>query len=75
MTDEDEMIVKDSNGARLKEGDNVSVIKDLKVKSGSSVVKRGTIVRGIRLTNNPEEIEGKVDKRDMVLKTCFVRKA
>ncbi len=68
------MEVKDSNGAILSEGDSVSVIKDLKVKGSSSVIKRGTKVNRIRLTDDVEEIEGKVDGSMMVLKTCFVKK-
>jgi protein PhnA len=67
--------VKDSNGTILVEGDSVTIIKDLKVKGSSSVLKRGTIVKNIKLTNNVEEIEGKVDKVMMILKTCFLKKA
>jgi protein PhnA len=68
------MEVKDSNGTLLSEGDSVQIIKDLKVKGSSAVLKRGTLVRNIRLTDNDEEIEGKVDKQMMVLKTCFMKK-
>lgn len=69
------MEVKDSNGTLLNEGDSVSIIKDLKVKGSSSVIKRGTIVKNIRLTNTEVEIEGKVEKSMMVLKAEFVKKA
>ena len=69
------MEVKDSNGTLLNEGDSVSIIKDLKVKGSSSVIKRGTIVKNIRLTDSEQEIEGKVEKSMMVLKACFVKKA
>lgn len=69
------MEVKDSNGNILQDGDSVTVIKDLKVKGSSSVIKRGTLVKNIRLTNTPEEIECRVDKVQMVLKTCFLKKA
>lgn len=69
-----EIDVKDSNGNTLNEGDSVQLIKDLKVKGSSSILKRGTIVRKIRLTSNPEEIEGRVEKVVMVLKTCFLKK-
>lgn len=69
------MEVKDSNGALLKEGDTVLLIKDLKVKGSSSILKRGTIVKNIKLTDNDEEIEGRADKVQMVLKTCFLKKA
>ena len=69
------MEVKDSNGTLLNEGDSVSIIKDLKVKGSSSVIKRGTIVKNIRLTDSEEEIEVKVEKSMMVLKAEFVKKA
>jgi protein PhnA len=69
------MEAKDSNGNILKEGDSVTVIKDLKVRGSSSVIKRGTMVRSIRLTDDAREIEGKVDKTVMVLKTEFLKKA
>jgi protein PhnA len=69
------MEVKDSNGTLLNEGDTVTVIKDLKVKGSSSVIKRGTVVKKIRLTDNEDEIEGKVEKTVMVLKTIYLKKA
>ncbi len=69
------MEVKDSNGNKLVEGDSVSVIKDLKVKGSSTTLKRGTVVKKIRLTDNEEEIEGRVDGSTIVLKTCFLKKA
>lgn len=69
------MEVRDSNGTLLAEGDSVHVIKDLKVKGSSSVIKRGTVVKNIRLTNSEEEIEGRVEKTTMVLKTCFLKKS
>lgn len=72
---EGELIVKDSNGNILKEGDSVTIIKMLKVKGSSGTIKQGTMVKSIRLTNNADEIEGKVEKTVMVLKTCFVKKA
>lgn len=68
------MEVKDSNGNLLNDGDSVTVIKDLKVKGSSGVIKRGTTVRNIRLTDVEDEIEGKVEKTMMVLKTCFLKK-
>lgn len=73
---DDEIEVRDSNGALLKDGDSVTVIKDLKVKGTSSTLKRGTMIKNIRLTLNPEEIECNADKmRGLVLKTCFLKKA
>jgi protein PhnA len=69
------MDVKDSNGAMLKEGDAVQVIKDLKVKGTSVTLKRGTTIKNIRLTDDPEEIECNADKvKGLVLKTCFLKK-
>lgn len=49
----DDIIVKDSNGSQLHDGDSVTLIKDLKVKGISETLKRGTLVKGIRLTDNP----------------------
>lgn len=69
------MEVRDSNGNLLQEGDSVVVIKDLKVRGSSGVIKRGTLVKNIRLTEDEEEIEGKVEKLVMVLKTCFLKKS
>lgn len=67
------MEIKDSNGALLAEGDSVKVIKDLKVKGSFNTIKRGTVLKNIRLTSNNEEIEGRVDRTVMVLKTCFLQ--
>jgi protein PhnA len=69
------MNVKDSNGTTLAEGDSVQVIKDLKVKGSSLVLKRGKIVKNIRFTDSEEEIEYREGKSTMVLKTCFLKKA
>jgi protein PhnA len=75
MDENDELIVRDSNGAVLKDGDSVTVIKDLKVRGSSSVIKRGTMVKNIRLTDDADEVEGKVEKSVMVLRTEFLKKA
>jgi len=70
------MDVKDSNGTLLSEGDSVTLIKDLKVKGTSVTLKRGTLVKGIHLTDDAEEVECRVDKvKGLVLKTCFLKKA
>jgi len=66
---------KDSNGAILSAGDNVTIIKDLNVKGTSFVAKRGTAVRGISLTDNPEHIEGRVNGTRIVILTCYVKKS
>ena len=67
-------IAVDSNGAELQDGDSVTVIKDLKVRGSSMVIKRGTKVKSIRLTDNPEEVDCKIDGSSIVLKTCFLKK-
>ena len=72
----DDIIVKDSNGNILGNGDSVTLIKDLKVKGTSVTLKRGTLVKNIRLTDDTEEIECNADKvKGLVLKTCFLKKA
>jgi protein PhnA len=69
-------IAKDANGAQLKDGDSVTLIKDLKVKGSSVVLKRGALIKNIRLTDNPAEIECRAEKiKDLVLRTEFVKKA
>jgi len=65
----------DSNGAPLADGDSVTLIKDLVVKGAGFTAKRGTAVRGISLTDNPEQIEGRVNGVRIVLLTCFLKKA
>lgn len=70
------MDVKDSNGATLKDGDNVTLIKDLKVKGSSTTLKRGTMIKGIRLTGDADEIDCKHEKiKGLVLRTEFVKKS
>jgi len=76
MTDDDAVIVKDSNGTRLSEGDSVMVIKDLPVKGTSVIIKRGTVIKGIHLIADADHIECRVEKvKGLVLKTCFLKKA
>jgi len=70
------MDVKDSNGNTLADGDSVLVIKDLKVKGSSVTLKRGTVIKNIRLTDRAGEIECNADKvKGLVLKTEFLKKA
>jgi len=67
---------KDSNGTPLQDGDNVLLTKDLKVKGASVTLKRGTLIKNIRLSANPQEIECNAEKvKGLVLKTCFLKKA
>ena len=69
------MATKDSNGNELTSGDSVQLIKDLKVKGTSGTLKRGTVAKNIRLTDDEEEVECNVDKvKGLVLKTCFLKK-
>ncbi len=73
---EEEILVKDSNGTVLANGDSVTLIKDLKVKGTSVTLKRGTLVKNIRLTDDEELIECNVDKvKGLVLRTEFLKKA
>ena len=76
MSEEEALVVKDSNGTRLADGDAVTLIKDLKVKGTSVTLKRGTLARRIRLTDDPDLIECNVEKvKGLVLRTEFVKKA
>ena len=69
-------VVKDANGHGLQDGDSVTVIKDLKIKGSSLVVKVGTKVRNIRLVDGDHDIDCKIDGIGaMGLKSEFVRKA
>jgi protein PhnA len=65
---------KDSNGAVLQDGDEVMLIRDLKVKGAGLNLKRGTVMKNIRLTHNEEEVECRSGKSTLVLKTCFLKK-
>ncbi len=66
---------KDSNGAFLADGDSVTLIKDLRVKGSSVTLKRGTVVKNIRLTDDPAEIECNAEKvKGLVLRTEFLKK-
>ena len=70
------LVVKDAHGTLLYDGDSVTVIKDLKIKGSSSVVKVGTKVRNIRLVEGDHDIDCKIDGIGaMKLKSEFVKKA
>jgi protein PhnA len=72
----DEGVVRDAHGNVLQDGDSVTVIKDLKVKGSSSVVKVGTKVKNIRLVEGDHNIDCKIDGIGaMKLKSEFVKKA
>jgi protein PhnA len=73
---DDSRVVRDSNGNVLADGDSVTVIKDLKVKGSSLVVKVGTKVKNIRLVDGDHDIDCKIDGIGaMQLKSEFVKKA
>jgi len=73
---ESERVVRDSNGNVLKDGDSVTVIKDLKVKGSSLVIKVGTKVKSIRIIEGDHDIDCKIDGVGaMQLKSEFVKKA
>ena len=68
------MEVKDSNGSILNDGDSVTLIKDLKLKGSSQVLKRGTVVKKIRLTDDAAEVDCKIGGSAIVLRTEFLKK-
>jgi protein PhnA len=70
------MNVRDSNGTVLNDGDNVTLIKDLKVKGANVTLKRGTLIKNIRLTEDEDEIECNAEKvKGLVLRVEFLKKA
>ena len=72
---EEAIVVVDAAGTVLADGDQVVLIKDLKVKGAGQTLKQGTVIKSIRLTNNPEEIDCRHDAiKGLVLRTEFVRK-
>jgi protein PhnA len=73
--DETDAVVKDSNGQVLQDGDAVVLIKDLKVKGSSTVLKMGTKVKSIRLVGGDHEVDCKMDGCSFMLKACFLKKA
>ena len=75
-TADDQNVVRDAVGNVLNDGDTVTVIKDLKVKGSSAVVKVGTKVKGIRLVEGDHDIDCRIDGIGaMKLKSQFVKKA
>ena len=68
--------VRDAAGNLLADGDSVTLIKDLKVKGAGQTLKRGTVIRSIRLTGDPQEIDCRHEAiKGLVLRAEFVRKA
>jgi protein PhnA len=73
--DNEDLIVRDSNGTQLKAGDSIQAIKDLKVRGTSTVIKRGTVIRNIRLTDDADLVEGHADKmKNLYLQVQFFKK-
>lgn len=73
---EDEIIVRDANGAILAHGDSITLIKDLKIKGSSTVIKKGTKAKNIHLTDDEELVECNIDgMKGIVLRTEFIKKA
>ena len=70
-------VVRDCNGNPLAEGDAVILIKDLKVKGASTVLKKGTKVKSIRLPSGAgdHEVDCRMDAGSFMLKACFLKKA
>ena len=69
-----ERVVKDSNGNVLSDGDSIILIKDLKLKGGSQVLKKGAKAKNIRLVDGDHEIDCKIDDMKIMLKAEFVKK-
>lgn len=67
--------IKDSNGNVLVDGDDIILIKDLKLKGSSTVLKKGSKAKGIRLVDGDHEIDCRMDGMKVMLKACFVKKA
>jgi protein PhnA len=74
-TEEANKVIKDSNGNVLVDGDAVILIKDLKVKGSSTVLKKGTKVKSIRLVDGDHEVDCKMDAGSFMLKAEFLKKA
>ncbi len=71
-----DVVVRDSNGTALVDGDTVLVIKDLKVKGTSITLKRGTVIKNIRVGEGDEAVEGNSDKvKGLRLRAEFLKKA
>ncbi len=68
------LVVKDAYGTVLADGDTITLIKDLKLKGGSQVLKGGAKAKGIRLVEGDHEISCKIDGMALALKACFVKK-
>ncbi len=68
-------VIKDANGNPLADGDSVILIKDLKVKGSSTILKKGTKVKSIKLADGDHEVDCRMDAGSFMLKACFLKKA
>lgn len=74
-SDDDAVVVRDAVGNILADGDQVTLVKDLTVKGAGQTLKRGTLIKSIRLTGDPQEIDCKYEGiKGLVLRAEFVRK-
>lgn len=71
----DEPQYRDAHGTPLQDGDTVTLIKDLKVKGSSTVIKMGTRITNIRLVEGDHDVDCRVDGQKLLLKSCFMKKA
>lgn len=74
QSQESSALTRDSNGTILNEGDSITIVKDLEVKGAGFTAKQGTKVTNIHLTNDPEQIEGRVNGVKIVLLSKFLKK-
>ncbi|TCP95097.1 protein PhnA [Cricetibacter osteomyelitidis] len=72
---EEEKVFKDANGNVLQDGDSVILVKDLKVKGSSIVIKKGTKVKNIRLVDGDHDVDCKINGQSFSLKSEFLKKA
>lgn len=70
-----EAVYRDAHGTPLQDGDTVTLIKDLKVKGSSTVLKMGTRISNIRLVEGDHDVDCRVDGQKLLLKSCFMKKA
>lgn len=75
VEESEQKIVRDSNGNPLQDGDSVILIKDLKVKGSSIVLKKGTKAKNIRLVDGDHDVDCKIDGQSFSLKSEFLKKA
>ena len=68
------MVVTDFNGAALQKGDNVTVSDGLKVIGAGIILKKGSVIKNINLTNDPAEIDSKIKQTAIILRADFVKK-